>query len=84
MCTEHTISYQWQLLKQLPLFKFSGEILKLDNLFNVTKGKSLGVVEILVQMCLIQKQCFCIQLGTYGIMYQVSWTRQLAEGETQA
>lgn len=29
-------------------FKFSGEILKLDHLFNVIKVKALGVVEIIV------------------------------------
>lgn len=48
-------------------FKFSGELLKLDHLFNVIKVKALGVVEILVQMCLLQNQMFLYSAG-YGII----------------
>lgn len=48
-------------------FKFLGEVLKLDHLFNVIKVKALGVVEILVQMCLLQNQMFLYSAG-YGII----------------
>lgn len=48
-------------------FKISGEILKLDHLFNVIKVKALGIVEILVQMCLLQNQMLLYSAG-YGII----------------